>query len=408
MNWNIPKRTVGSIVGAVLALLALSVAQESRLLAAENSVMLWPEGAPGKVGDTDADKPSLWVYQAYKKNNSGSAVVICPGGGYAIHAVDHEGTQVAEWFNSIGVSAFVLKYRLAPRYKHPAPMQDVQRAIQYVRANRKKYGVAANRIGVMGFSAGGHLASTAATHFLDGKADAADPIEQVSSRPDFAVLAYPVITMTQPFGHAGSKRNLLGDKPDDALAKLLSTELQVTAKTPPTFLFHTGDDTGVPVENSVVFYTACRKHKVPVEMHLYQFGPHGVGLAPGDPALWTWKDRLHDWLRSSGLLADLIRASSTSGTITIDGVPVKWGQIRLTPKDPFHPVVFAMIRNGKYSFPADRGPALGEHQVQVMLMGDLGPAPTEPLKGFQKYAGTSSPLRVEVKKGNNEMDIDLN
>jgi acetyl esterase/lipase len=345
-------------------------------VSAEDSVLLWPNGAPGAIGTEDVDKPSLWVYPADKKLANGTGVVICPGGGYGILAVDHEGTQVAKWYNRIGVTAFVLKYRLAPRYKHPAPMQDVQRALQYVRAHAKDYRLSPTRIGVAGFSAGGHLASTAATHFVDANPVSKDPIDHVSSRPDFAVLAYPVISMTQLFGHAGSKKNLLGDNPSDELAQLMSNELQVTDKTPPTFIFHTGDDTGVPVENAIAFYAACRQHKVPAELHVYQFGPHGVGLAPGDVAINTWKNHVHDWLRNSGLLADVQR-TTIAGAVTINGQPLKWGQIRLTPKDdPNLPSAFAMIHNGKYAIGRERGPAVGDYVVDVVDMGNIIAQPT--------------------------------
>lgn len=370
--------------------------------AADELTPLWPEGAPGKVGDEAADKPGLWIYPAAKDHNSGTAVVVCPGGGYGVHAVDHEGTQVARWLNSIGVNAYVLKYRLAPRYRHPAPMQDVQRAIQYVRANAEKNGVSPKRIGIMGFSAGGHLASTCATHFLDAKPDAADPIEKVSSRPDFAVLCYPVITMTESFGHGGSRKNLLGENPDAELAKFVSSELQVTPQTPPTFLFHTGEDTGVPVENSLAFYAACRKHKVPAELHVYQFGPHGVGLAPADPALSTWKDRLHDWLRGSGFLADVKRAA-IKGKIIINGEPLKWGQVRFRPTSPFQPIAFAMVRNGAFSIDTAHGPALGESSVEVVHMGDVAPGPTV----TDSVALNTRGIVVNVIEGMNQFDFDL-
>lgn len=262
---------------------------------------LWPGAAPGAIGNDDVDKPSITIWLP-KENANGSAVVVCPGGGYAHLAVDHEGKQIAEWLNARGVAAFVLKYRLGPRYRHPAPLGDVQRAIRTVRQGANGFHVAPDRIGVWGFSAGGHLASTAATHFDSGLKDAADPIDRVSSRPDFAILAYPVVTMTA-HTHGGSRRNLLGESPDPKLIELLSNEKQVTAQTPPTFLFHTSDDPGVPVENSVYFYLALRKAGVPAEMHLYEHGRHGVGLAPADPVLSTWGDRLTDWMRGRGLLA---------------------------------------------------------------------------------------------------------
>jgi acetyl esterase/lipase len=257
--------------------------------------LLWPEGAPGAVGSEDVDKPSLTSYLPDPAAAAGTAIVVCPGGGYRNLAMDHEGKQVAEWLNSLGVAAFVLKYRLGPRYHHPAMMQDVQRAIQMVRKRAPELKVAPDRVGVMGFSAGGHLASTAATHFAkDG--------DGVSSRPDFAILCYPVITMKESFVHKGSRENLLGKNPDPKLMNELSNETQVTAETPPTFLFHTSDDPGVPVENSVYFYLALRKAGVPAEMHLFEHGRHGVGLAQSDPALKIWPSLLENWLRARNLI----------------------------------------------------------------------------------------------------------
>ncbi|HEY1218914.1 MAG: alpha/beta hydrolase [Bryobacteraceae bacterium] len=263
--------------------------------------LLWPDGAPGALGDADADKPSLTPYLVPEGRGTGSAIVVCPGGGYQHLALDHEGAQVAQWLNSIGVAAFVLQYRLGPRYHHPIELGDAQRAIRTVRAKAAAYRVLPDRVGIMGFSAGGHLASTAATHFDAGNAAAADLIDRVSSRPDFAVLVYPVISFTT-YTHRGSRDNLLGPDPDPKLVESLSNELQVTAATPPTFLFHTSTDTVVPAENSVLFYLALRKAGVPAEMHIYERGPHGVGLAPTDEALSTWPARLADWLRVRGLL----------------------------------------------------------------------------------------------------------
>jgi acetyl esterase/lipase len=263
-------------------------------------VLLWPQGAPGAVGTDDADRPSLTLYSLPKGHNARSAVVVCPGGGYGVLAMDHEGRQIAEWLNVLGVDAYILKYRLAPRYHHPAMMHDAQRGLRCVRAHAQEWGIAPDRIGIWGFSAGGHLASTAATHFDAGNSSADDPIDRVSSRPDFAILAYPVITCSEPFRHQGSCKNLLGDNPDPKLADYLSNEKQVTAQTPPTFLFHTNDDEGVPAENSVAFYMALRKAGVPAELHIYQHGRHGVGLAQKDPVLSTWPQLLANWLRLRG------------------------------------------------------------------------------------------------------------
>lgn len=273
-------------------------------LAAEEprTQLLWPEGAPGAVGTQDADKPSLTIYLPPPGTSNGTAVVVCPGGGYGGLAVLHEGRQVGYWFNSFGVTAFVLKYRVAPRYHHPAPLSDAQRALRWVRSHAAEYGVAPDRIGIMGFSAGGHLSSTAGTHFDKGNASSPDPIERASCRPDFLILCYPVISLTTDYTHRGSLRNLLGDNPDPKLVESLSSEKQVTADTPPSFLFHTSSDSGVPPQNSVLFYLALREKGVPAEMHIYERGPHGVGLAPFEPALSTWPDRLKDWMKHRGLL----------------------------------------------------------------------------------------------------------
>jgi acetyl esterase/lipase len=266
-------------------------------------VLLWQDRAPGAVGDEDADRPSLTLYVLPPSQPARSAVVVCPGGAYAVLAMDHEGRRVAEWLNSLGIDAFVLKYRLAPRYHHPAMMEDAQRALRYVRSHAQELGIAPDRIGIWGFSAGGHLASTAATHFDAGNPSATDAIERVNSRPDFAILAYPVITCTEWFRNGSSCKNLLGDNPYPKPAEDLSNEKRVSAQTPPTFLFHTNDDDTVPAENSVAFYMALRKARVPAELHIYEHGPHGVGLAPKDPVLSSWPQRLADWLRVRGLLS---------------------------------------------------------------------------------------------------------
>jgi acetyl esterase/lipase len=263
-------------------------------------VPLWTGSAPGAQGDTKEDNPTLTLYPATGPNKVPTAVIVLPGGGYVHLAFDYEGTQVAEWLNTLGISAFVLQYRLGPKYHYPVQLWDAQRAIRYVRAHAAEYQIRPERIGVWGFSAGGHLASTAGTHFDNGDANGSDAIEKQSSRPSFMILAYPVITFEEPYAHLGSLHALLGDKPDPSLVQSLSNETQVTPQTPPTFLFHTTDDQVVPVQNSVFFYLALRKAGVPAEMHLYLHGKHGVGLAQNDPVLRSWPDRLVDWLRLQG------------------------------------------------------------------------------------------------------------
>jgi acetyl esterase/lipase len=276
---------------------------------APQTIPLWPGKAPLAVGDSAADKPELTVYKAAKPN--GCAVIVCPGGGYGFLASDHEGKQVAEFLNSIGASAFVLKYRIVSKDRPgplgEAPLLDAQRAIRWVRSRAKDYEIDPNRVGIWGFSAGGHLASTAATHWDLGKKDG-DEIDKVSCRPDFAILAYPVITMEDGVTHGGSKRNLLGDKPDAKLVELYSNEKHVTEKTPPVFIFHTSADASVVPENAVRFYLACKKAKVPVEMHIYEKGKHGIGLGRdpkwtgGEKSVATWPDRLAEWMKARELL----------------------------------------------------------------------------------------------------------
>jgi acetyl esterase/lipase len=294
----------------ILAALTLPVAAAGQpaqpaarppLNAAPQEIPLWNAGAPGALGTAEADTPTLTIYRA-SRGSTGTGVVVAPGGGYGALAMDHEGRQVAAYFNAMGVAAFILKYRLGPKYRHPIELGDAQRAMRLVRSRAKEFGVSPDRIGLMGFSAGGHLAATAATRFDAGNASAPDTIDRAGSRPDFLILGYPVITFEQGVTHAGSVRNLLGENPDPKLLELLSNELHVTAQTPPTFLFHTNADTGVVPENSIRFYLALRKAKVPAEMHIFENGPHGVGLALGDPALGAWPTLLTTWLRGRGLL----------------------------------------------------------------------------------------------------------
>ncbi|MCU1259708.1 MAG: alpha/beta hydrolase [Bryobacterales bacterium] len=289
--------TISRLLAGLLFTMSVALAQDET-----KTLLLWPDGAPGALGTADADKPSLTVYMPRSATKDATAVIVCPGGGYGALAMNHEGRQIANWLNSYGIVAFVLKYRLGPRYHHPIEMGDAQRAVRTVRARAKEFGVAADRVGAWGFSAGGHLASTIGTHFDAANANASDPIDAVSSRPDFLILAYPVISFTTPYTHKGSLKNLLGENPDKALVESLSNELQVTAQTPPTFLFSTNADAGVPAENAVLFYLALRKAKVPAELHVFQNGPHGVGLGNTDPALAEWPVTLANWLRVRGLV----------------------------------------------------------------------------------------------------------
>jgi acetyl esterase/lipase len=291
---------------AVLASTTVAIGQASPQMkpnpnSEPETILLWSDNVPGALGTDDADWPSVTYYRARQPN--GTAVIVAPGGAYSNLASNHEGRQVANYLNAMGVTTFVLKYRLGPRYRHPVELGDAQRAIRLVRARAQELGLAPDRIGMMGFSAGGHLTATAGTHFDAGRSGASDPIERVSSRPDFLVLGYPVISFDPAIAHGRSARNLLGNAPDPKLVEYLSNDLQVTPETPPTFLFHTNADTTVVPENSVRFYLALRRAKVPAEMHIFETGPHGVGLALHDPALSAWPTLLTTWLRGRGLLA---------------------------------------------------------------------------------------------------------
>jgi acetyl esterase/lipase len=263
---------------------------------------LWPDAAPLQAGMEIGDRPSLTLYPV-KDRNTGAAVVVCPGGGYGNLAFDHEGHQIARWLNSAGINAFILRYRHAPKYRHPTPAGDAARALRWVRHHAKRFQVDPARVGIWGFSAGGHLAATLSTRHDTGQPKASDPIEQQSSRPDFAILSYPVINCTENYQHSGSCRNLGGPALNDEMRVLFSNEKHVSASTPPTFLFHTNEDTAVPPENAIVYYLALRQHKIPAEMHIYERGRHGLGLAHMDAASSSWPDRLLHWLYTRGYLA---------------------------------------------------------------------------------------------------------
>ncbi len=294
-----------AFVCSVLAMMLAAAAPVVQAADSNKVELLWPDGAPGAKGNDDGDKPSLTIYLPAKEISTGAAVVICPGGGYGHLAMDHEGHQIAQWFNSFGVAGFILKYRHSRSgagYGHPAPIQDAQRAVRMVRNRAREWGVDPGRIGIIGFSAGGHLASTAGTHFQNRYSEAKDKIDQVSCRPDFMILMYPVITFTESYMHRGSRDNLLGKDADAGLIEQFSNEKQVTSETPPTFLVHADDDKAVPPENSIAFYLALRKANVPAEMHIYEKGGHGFGPGAGKGACASWMVRCEEWMEGRGLL----------------------------------------------------------------------------------------------------------
>ena len=303
-----PRRAIAPSLFALALLQSCAGAQATstasprvRVSRAQPSIALWMQGAPGALGTAATDQPVITPYLPQSGRANGTAVVIFPGGGYQHLSMEKEGSDVANWLAASGITAFVVRYRLGPTYHHPVMLSDAQRAIRIVRARAPEWGIDPKRVGIIGFSAGGHLASTAGTHFDAGLASSADAIDRESSRPDFMMLIYPVITMRgDSLTHRGSRTNLLGTTPDEALVRLLSNETQVTRETPPTFLIHSTDDTTVPVENATLFYSALKKAAVPAEMHVFEYGGHGYGLAPGDPVLAAWTTMAEGWMRRHG------------------------------------------------------------------------------------------------------------
>lgn len=373
---------------------------------AQEPAPLWPEGKTpyAKPVDEETGSPRLFRYPTRGEgNHTGAAVVICPGGGYGGLAADHEGHQPATWFNEQGVSAFVLQYRLGPQGHHyPTQLADVQRAIRWVRAHADEYDLDPGRVAVMGFSAGGHLASMAATLYDREAYEASDPVDELSARPDFAILCYPVITMDPGVTHGGSRKNLLGPDraDDDDLAASVSTEKQVTADTPPTFLFQTTADTAVPAENAVGFYLALRKHGVPAEMHIYEDGPHGVGLYRGDPVLGTWSGLLSNWLRSSSFFAKPDGRAAVKGEVTLDGEPVSWGVLTFHPVGAGLPITSVRVRRGGFSAKAEDGPVVG--MARVTFEGSIWEATGKAEDRAVKLEGLSpgaGPIEIEVREG---------
>jgi len=295
---------LGTVLAGSVSLMAQAPAPSSAdiLKQLPQPVFLWPNGAPGALGTAEADKPRLYPFVPQEKSTD-AAVLVIPGGGYVNVAIGHEGFQYARWLNAQGVTAFVLDYRVAP-YHYPVETEDGMRAMRYVRAHAADYGIDPNRIGVWGSSAGGHLASTIGTHCDDPAPSTGDSIDQVSCRPDFMVLSYPVISMQLPETHAGSRKNLLGENPDPAMEQKFSNQLAVNAQTPPTFLFATTNDPTVPIENSLDFYRALERAHVPAELHTYDYRNHGCGLCGAIPELSTWPLLLRNWLIHGGWLPE--------------------------------------------------------------------------------------------------------
>ncbi len=387
-------------------------------LSAQEKSLLWPVGETPFLNPPASEEeapvlPSLQLYPTQgNENHSGAAVIICPGGGYGGLAIDHEGHQPAQWFNEQGVSAFVLHYRLGSQgYYYPTQLADVQRAIRFVRARADEYGLDPDRIAVMGFSAGGHLASMAATLSNREAYAPQDEIDEVSARPDFAILCYPVISMNSEITHGGSRKNLLGPEKvdDEALAASVSSEKNVTAETPPTFLFQTNADTAVPAENAVEFYLALRKSGVPAELHSYQDGPHGVGLYRGDPVLGTWSGLLANWLRANSFFSPPQPRVPLQGIVTLDGEPVSWGVLTFYPENEHLPITSIRVRRGKFAALEEVGPVVG--RATLTFEGSIWEATGDPEDESVARDSLSpqnqAPIKIEVTPAMEPLKLDF-
>ena len=384
----------------ILALAGGAVIASTDTVSDHKQVLLWPDGAPGATGDEDIDRPALTVHLAAPEQNTGAAVVVNPGGGYRILASDHEGLQVARWLNSVGVNAFVLRYRLLPKYASSVALLDAQRAVRYVRSKAPELGISPNRIGVLGFSAGGHLTTAVGTSFEAGDPAATDPIERVSSRPDFLVPVYPAVTGTLLRGNVET---------------YFDTSLEVTEETPPTFLVHTHTDPTVTPKHSIAFYQALLDAGVSAEMHIFAFGPHGTGLAPGDPDLGQWPGLLHGWLQRQGLLTDAERVE-VSGTVMLDGEPLYWGWITLIPEDDRSPPAMSYMgrrSEGTFKIAADVGPSPGRYRVEVHRVARDFSAPAsgsysiENAERFTKTSPGGEDIRIQIGTGPNDLKIEV-
>lgn len=415
---------------ASAALLAVA----PQVTSAQTVIPLWEGKAPGALGTDEIDQPRLTVHRATGDRATGAAVVVFPGGGYNHLASDKEGHKVAQWLNGQGITAFVVTYRLGPRYRHPVMEQDGQRAVRLVRAKATEFGVRADRIAVLGFSAGGHLAGTVATRGGAGNPQAADPIDRVSARPDAALLVYPVISMQGPFAHTGSRAALLGEQPAPAVVRELSLETQVTRNTPPVFLVASTEDRSVPVENSMAFYAALRTAQVPAELHVYERGKHGFGLAPDDPVLATWTRHAADWMartfREPRVAVTAVIDTNTNAVVdaahrgvdgdSVRGVPVYRtlnAAVAAAPNFPRSPYTIRM-RAGRYAEkvsvdkPNIRIVGAGRDST-IITWSDIAATPmpgggTMGTRGSWTLRATQADFRLEHLTVENAFDYDAN
>ena len=324
------------------------------------AVALWSGDAPQAKGPGVLDQPALTVHLADKALANGASVIVNPGGGYRTLASDHEGLQVAQWLNQIGIAAFVCRYRVAPTYHSSVSLVDGLRAVRHIRAYADVYGIARDRVGMLGFSAGGHLTVAVGTSWDLGDENAADPVEHESSRPDFLVPVYAVTN--------GAKRGRKADEYTPA-------DEAVTVETPPTFIVHTHEDTIVPATQATLFYDALLAHGVGAELHIFNDGEHGLGLMAGDPDVAHWTGLLHRWLRRRGFLTGLARTRVT-GSITLDGSPMGMVWVTLVPDNPENPIARVRINRaseGEFEIESSRGPVTGPHTLQVHHVSDQYP-----------------------------------
>jgi acetyl esterase/lipase len=413
MGWRAPKEegmsggrrgAVLAVMAAVVALSALECARRGIAQGAPakgdeavfETVYLWEGPAPEAKGEQAEDRPRLYVFAAEAGKASGTAVIVCPGGGYSGRAMEHEGVQVAHWLNGLGVTAFLLSYRVSSAgYTPDDAFADAQRAVRLVRHRAKQYGVDPNRIGMIGFSAGGHLLSRLGLYHDAGDTQAADTIERQSSRPNFLLFCYtPTATGRWPEGSA-------------------LPPAKVNASTPPTFIFHTTEDMVEP-DGVIEWYRALRAAGVETELHIFGgYGPHGSGLSTGDPATSRWPELAAAWMRRNGFLTGKERAS-VEGMVTIDGEPMYIGYVTFTPVDSAcDPIACGMVSGwvemGKYRIPARHGPAPGKHRVEVRHTA-LAPS-TEPVLmeevRYTKLSPKGEAMVVEIHPGANTIDFDI-